>query len=76
MNINYTPGSFRKVFWSPYEQYKDRVGQTFEVLGHNVIAEDELEQDTGVRPDLYCIRFSDGFEISAWGEEICVEENE
>jgi hypothetical protein len=72
MNIVYERDKFRETFWTPYEWLAERNGQRFTVLGHNVCLEDELELDTEVRPDLYDIRFEDGFETSAWGEEVCI----
>jgi len=70
MNIEYTVDNFRSTFWTPFEQYNERIGQTFKVLGRHTEAEAELEA-AGTPDTMYRIRFADGVEISAWGEEVC-----
>ena len=69
---NYIPGEFRDTFDSPFEQYADRIGQRFTVLGRNHEAELGLEEPE----DMYRIRFEDGVEITAWGLEVCKDDTE
>ena len=66
---NYIPGVFRETFDSPFEQYEDRIGQRFTVIGKV----DVTPNDPGSQ-ELYRIRFADGAEIEAWPEEVCVED--
>lgn len=68
-NLDYTPEIFRKFFTSPFEQYRDRVGQRFTVINR---VEDAESVDGGPGEDMYLIRFKDGEEIIAWGHEVCV----
>ena len=76
----YVPGVFRERFVSPFEQYADRVGQRFTVLKE--YAEEELYGEGGMLrgwepgDTMYRIRFTDGTEIDAWGEEVCVQDTE
>jgi hypothetical protein len=65
----YVPDHFRDRFVSPFEQYAERVGQPFVVLGRDFDAEANLDE----HELLYRIRFPDGTEITAWGEEVCVD---
>jgi hypothetical protein len=67
-NLDYEPGVFRRYFTSPFDQYKERIGQAFTVLGRDEEAEAGLEN----HEDMYRIRFEDGTEITAWGHEVCV----
>lgn len=64
---------FRKTFTTPFEQYRDRVGQSFVVLRkitkRTATADDCREYDMEVLP-MYKIRFPDGHETSAWPEEV------
>ena len=62
------PDFFRERFVSPFDQYADRIGQRFKVLGHDEKAENDLEN----WEPLYRIGFGDGTEISAWGLEVCI----
>lgn len=63
---------FRKLFWSPYEQYADRIGQPFEVIRE--LTDEERDPEVG---PMWRIRFlTDGFETDAWPEEILEEEEE
>ena len=55
------------VFNSPYDQYKDRNGQTFVIV--RKITEEEEDYDFETLP-VYIIRFQDGEEITAYPEEI------
>lgn len=62
----YEERGFTRRFWSPYEQYEDRIGEPFTVMRR------VSEQDA----DLEClpmwgIRFEGGDEIEAHQEEIC-----
>jgi hypothetical protein len=68
----YTVDVFRERFVSPFQRYASRIGQRFTVLGHDTEAENDLEQ---FEP-MYRIRFEDGTEITAWGEEVCVADEE
>jgi len=72
---NYTPGNFRQTFRTPFEQYAHRIGHKFtvvkeytheELFGPGGLLEGWEEGDT-----MYRIRFEDGSEIVAWGEEVC-----
>jgi len=63
LSVTYKPGRFRRRFWTPYEQYRARMGQRFKVVrGHRRRVPGGL---------LYRVRFEDGTEIDAWGEEVC-----
>lgn len=55
------------IFRSPYDQYRDRVGQHFEII--RVITRPESDVDLENLP-MYVIRFDDGDEIHAWPEEV------
>ena len=62
----YEKAGFSEVFHTPYEQYKERIGQKYQVIGRCT------EQDC----DLEClpmwkIRFEDGVETCAHEVEIC-----
>jgi hypothetical protein len=61
----------RATFWSPFEQYRDRIGQSFSITGPALIenpgTEDEFE--------LYPIQFADGHNTHAWPEEIFEHES-
>lgn len=59
---------YRKTFTTPYEQHRDREGQTFEVL--RTISKPDADHDAEVLP-MYEIRFPDGTRIEAWPEEVC-----
>jgi hypothetical protein len=67
-SFDYFPDVFRTYYTTPYQQYKDKVGMKFEVLGHDVEAENDLEDFE----EMYRIRLEDGSEITAWGHEVCV----
>lgn len=61
-----TPAVYRETFATPYDQYSDRRGQPFTVLGYadpSTYDKDEV----GVQ---FRIRFEDGVEIVAWPEEV------
>jgi hypothetical protein len=65
---------FRETFTTPFEQYKDRIGQRFVVIRkitkRNATEQDRCEYDLEALP-MYKIRFvDDGHETSAWPEEI------
>lgn len=63
----------RETFETPFEQYRDRVGQRFTVLRkitkRNITKAEREEYDLECLP-MYKIRFEDGHETSAWPEEI------
>ena len=66
----YEKEGFAKKFWSPFgDDYKERVGQGFEVLGRCTEKDTELE----VLP-MWKIKFEDGTVIGAYPEEIIVME--
>lgn len=65
--VNYTPGNFRKTFRTPFEQYAHRIGHEFKVVRELSTEEKNLDVDE----PMYLIRFGDGSEIVAWGEEVC-----
>lgn len=60
----YRRGHFRRTFNGRiYDQYRERHGQPFTVVrGHARCVEGG---------HVYRIRFKDGVEIDAWGEEVC-----
>lgn len=60
------------VFSSPYEQYNNRNGQSFELI--KVIDIPDENHDAEVLP-MFLIRFEDGVEIEAYFEEINTEED-
>ena len=64
---HYTVGNFRTTFRTPFEQYAHRNGHGFTVLRELSAEEKQLEHDE----PMYLIRFDDGAEITAWGEEVC-----
>lgn len=71
----YRPGIFRERFVSPFEQYAERIGQRFVVVHTLCKQGEEVYDDEGNVIDhleMYRIRFEDGMEIDAWGEEACV----
>jgi hypothetical protein len=58
----------REVFKTPYDQYKDRNGQAFEII--SVIDKPDSTHDEEVLP-MYLIRFkTDRAVIEAWPEEV------
>lgn len=63
----------RKTFTTPYEQYREREGQSFTVLRkitpETMTKADRREYFKEVLP-MYKIRFADGFEASAWPDEV------
>lgn len=65
--MDYHEDKFRTYFTSPFDLYKDRIGQQFKVLGHDEKAESELE----TFEEMYLIEFNDGSKITAWGHEVC-----
>lgn len=69
--LSYIPDEFRQFFTSPFEQYKERIGQAFTVLGHDTLAEQDLVNDGSNFEDMYVIQFADGEKITAWGHEVC-----
>jgi len=57
------------VFHSPYEQYKSRNGQEFQVIKEITVADETHDEE--VLP-MYVIQFDDGEQIEAYPEEIGV----
>ncbi len=56
-----------KTFWTPYEQYKSKIGLSFSVVRRLTESDGyDIEALPGWK-----ILLSDGDEISAWPEEIC-----
>ena len=70
--LSYQEDQFRQFFTSPFDQYKDRIGQSFTVFGHDEKAEKEVVADGGNFEEMYLIRFEDNTEITAWGHEVCL----
>lgn len=56
----------RPLFTTPYEQYKEREGQAFTLLGEIPAAGHHDEECS----PMYLIEFADGFKIEAWPEEV------
>ena len=56
---------YNKTFQSPYEQYRERIGESFTVIGRVTNA----EADSECLP-MWKIQFADGFVTDAWPEEI------
>ena len=56
------------VFDSPYEQYKERIGQEATIIAY--FTEDDDEHDISEVGPMYRLRFDDGTEIDAWPEEV------
>ncbi len=67
--FDYKPGVFRSFFTTPFEQYKEHLGEHFTVVKQ--LPDSEAEEG-GQGEDMYLIRFDDGTEIEAWGHEVCV----
>lgn len=61
----------RETFQSPYDQYRERIGQPFTLIRE--ITEPDAGHDAEVLP-MYVIRFPDGEEIEAWPEEVDADE--
>lgn len=63
----------RPEFTSPYEQYRDRIGQRFDVLKRitrrNATPAERKDINLECLP-MYRIRFIDGHETLAWPEEV------
>jgi len=62
-------GTYRTDFWTPFADERDRLGQPFEVVGVTEQGECAGENDDEFVPT-YRIRFADGHEIDAYGEEV------
>lgn len=60
----------RETYESPYQQYKERIGQKFSLV--RVIPAEEATPDYDTPEPMYLIRFEDGEEIEAWEEEVFV----
>lgn len=65
---DYTVGNFRKTFRTPFLEYAHRIGHNFTVIRELTDKEKDLEDNSDL---MYLIRFEDGSEIVAWGEEVC-----
>lgn len=61
MIIYHIPNTVRKQFITPFEQYKDKNRQSFEIVKQLPDSEGE---------SMFRIKFQDGTEIDAWGHEI------
>lgn len=61
----------RSTFASPYEQYAERRGEPFTLLGE-IPAEGHHDEECS---PMYLIRFDDGTEIEAWPEEVDANED-
>lgn len=65
----YEQEGFAKKFWSPFDHYKEREGQTFEVIERCT----EEHAHISTLP-MWNIKFEDGTIISAYPEEIIIRE--
>lgn len=70
-SFDYTPGSFRNYFTSPFDQYKNYVGKPFNVL--KIIRPMMPEtKNSDAEDDMYSIQFTDcESKIDAFGHEVC-----
>lgn len=69
--LHYYDGIHRKYFTSPFSQFADRVGQSFEVLRCTQPMRPATDDEEG-QEDLYEIRFADGETITVFGHEVCL----
>lgn len=60
-----------KTFWTPYTDYRDRIGQKFEIVRR--LTEEDVDLEC---LPMWRIRFKDGKEIDAYPEEIVSSEVE
>ena len=60
---------FRQTFWTPFEEYHERIGQSFEVL-RRATQKDGVDREVG---RMWVIRFADGHTTQAWPEEVEVK---
>lgn len=65
----YEQEGFSKKFWSPFGDYKDRIGQKFVVVGRCTTKNSDLSA-----LPMWNIKFADGVIIGAYPEEIIVRE--
>ncbi len=65
----YEQEGFAKKFWSPFSDYKERIGQRFKVIGRCTTEEVDLAS-----LPRWNIEFSDGTVIEAYPEEIIPSE--
>ena len=65
----YEESGFSDKFWSPYDQYKNRIGQRFKVIRRIESSENDIE----VLP-MWEIMFEDGLTTFAYPEEIVLRE--
>ena len=65
----YEKEGFSKKFWSPFGDYKDRIGQKFVVVGRCTTKNSDLSA-----LPMWNIKFADGVIIGAYPEEIIVRE--
>ena len=65
----YEQEGFAKKFWSPYSDYKTRIGQNFEVIKRCTTEDSDLS-----RLPMWRIKFTDGTIIKAYPEEIIPSE--
>jgi hypothetical protein len=63
---------FADAFWTPYSDYKDRIGQKFEVI-RRATTDDNIDEECLPQ---WLIKFEDGAEIFSCPEEIIEEEVE
>lgn len=61
----YEKEGFAKKFWSPFSDYKERSGQSFEVVGRC----STKDSDLSLLP-MWNIKFADGVVVRAYPEEI------
>lgn len=65
----YEQEGFAKKFWSPFDEYKERIGQNFEVLERC----STKDSDLSLLP-MWNIKFPDGVVIGVYPEEIIPSE--
>lgn len=65
----YEKEGFANKFWSPFGDYKEREGQSFEVIGRCTEKESHIDS-----LQMWNIKFEDGTVIGAYPEEIIVRE--
>ena len=65
----YEAEGFSKEFWTPFSDYKDRIGQEFEVVERCTIE----DTDISTLP-MWNVKFADGTVIGAYPEEIIPSE--
>ncbi|HZK53005.1 MAG TPA: hypothetical protein VFC84_02195 [Desulfosporosinus sp.] len=63
----YEAEGYSQKFWTPYTDHRSRIGEAFKVVRRLGDKEDEVDSEC---LPMWKIRFKDGFEVSAFPEEI------